>query len=589
MRRGALVAGSLLALGGGFLPVTASEPVTTRSSASGEAVEIRQFVFTGNTVFTSADLDLIARHSLADARSGIDLSKELQDPPAVIRKWKSVDATLAKSNRAAHATIRLTVEDLETIRGALTDAYLGAGYVNSSAELPDQDVNNRSVRYFIHEGTLSRVTIVGVDKDFKPTSKLHFNKGYIERRIRVSAGKILNVKGLQNELEILKQNPNLTRVNAELKPDLAPNQSLLELQLEEANRFHLGIDFNNRRSPSVGAERFELIGSDTNVTGFSDPLNIRYTITDGDLEHIGFAGGDDYGFDYTHPIMRYGTTAQIALDRSDEPIIETPFSALSIRSETDSYGLTIRQPLYHRADSEFAIFGTLNLRENKTELDGRPFEFSPGEDNGKSRVTVLRFGQEYTMRDEAQALSVRSTLSFGIHAFGSTINQYDAKTQTDIPDSVFFDWLGQVQYVRRIEKTDSQLVLRTNVQLSASPLLALEQFSIGGLDTVRGYRENQIVRDQGVVTSAELHIPIYKKNDDFTVTLAPFIDLGYGWNYQGAGGDYPVLGSAGIGILVHAYDHLDAQIYWGHPFKYYGKTSNLQDNGIHFDILMSLF
>ena len=46
------------------------------------------------------------------------------------------------------------------------------------------------------------------------------------------------------------------------------------------------------------------------------------------------------------------------------------------------------------------------------------------------------------------------------------------------------------------------------MQLSADPLLPIERIAIGGIDTVRGYRENELVVDSGWITSAELRIPL---------------------------------------------------------------------------------
>ena len=46
------------------------------------------------------------------------------------------------------------------------------------------------------------------------------------------------------------------------------------------------------------------------------------------------------------------------------------------------------------------------------------------------------------------------------------------------------------------------------MQLTPDPLLPIEQIAIGGIDTVRGYRENQLVVDNGWMTSAELRIPL---------------------------------------------------------------------------------
>ena len=82
-----------------------------------------------------------------------------------------------------------------------------------------------------------------------------------------------------------------------------------------------------------------------------------------------------------------------------------------------------------------------------------------------------------------------------------------------MPDGKYFAWLGQGQYVRRLRPASRQPAARLAAraprqrQISADPLLSIEQFAVGGIDTVRGYRENQIVRDTGFAASVELHIP----------------------------------------------------------------------------------
>jgi hemolysin activation/secretion protein len=50
--------------------------------------------------------------------------------------------------------------------------------------------------------------------------------------------------------------------------------------------------------------------------------------------------------------------------------------------------------------------------------------------------------------------------------------------------------------VRRFDTRGDQYVLRNDLQLAKDPLLPLEQFTVGGASTVRGYRENQLVKDK---------------------------------------------------------------------------------------------
>ena len=56
---------------------------------------------------------------------------------------------------------------------------------------------------------------------------------------------------------------------------------------------------------------------------------------------------------------------------------------------------------------------------------------------------------------------------------------------------------------------ESHLILRASTQLASDALLAMEKFVVGGHATVRGYRENQFVRDNGFAASAELRFPLF--------------------------------------------------------------------------------
>jgi hemolysin activation/secretion protein len=167
--------------------------------------------------------------------------------------------------------------------------------------------------------------------------------------------------------------------------------------------------------------------------------------------------------------------------------------------------------------------------------------------------------------------------------------------------------VGQAQYVRRIfdipafrDKPDqygwnilreTTLVLRANAQLSNKALLSLEQFSIGGMQSVRGYRENQLLRDEGVFASVEARVPVWLAKDKTPiVSLAPFFDFGDGWNSDKLNKDYQTIYSAGVGVLVNATRHAQVTVYWGHPFvDLHDPKTSLQDYGLHFAVSINAF
>jgi len=482
----------------------------------------------------------------------------------------------------------LTIEQLEEARLKLTVLYVNAGYINSGAVLPDQEIGDDGiVTIRIVEGRLPREDIriqshlkSGVADNVRPKLRLN-TKNYLRPRIESAAGRVLNIDRLRDELELLRQNPNIERLNAELKPGASPGQSELDVLIEERQPFHAGVELSNRRPPSIGGQRVELFASHDNLTGFSDSLSIRYTLLQGKLNDLELAGADDFSIAYSRPLNASDTTLQLTFSRTNSLEIEDPFVDLDINSETLEGGVTLRQPLRRTPASELAVFVTGAVRENQTTLLGEPFSFSPGADEGKSQVTVVRFGPEYFTRTVTDAVALRSTFSIGLDLFGAT------EHGDNVPDGQFFAWLGQAQYVRRLTENDVQLILRASAQITTDRLLSLEQFAIGGFDTVRGYRENQLVRDNGFALTAELHVPIVQ-TQKWSLQLAPFIDFGGGWDHADPH-EHKNISSIGIGVLYDWPKHVSAAVYYGYGFNDFGSTDDLQDIGIHFDLVFTPF
>jgi hemolysin activation/secretion protein len=560
-------------------------PPEDQQNLSGQAaVEVKGFRFEGNSVFNEEKL-LCAPVEIEtlpqDAEGGFAaLLKDCEDPRVRTRVKSYIGRTV-------------TTEGLEEIRQAITRLYIATGYINSGAILPDQTVEDGVITYKVVEGKLTDVNLEYRDaNDPNKVAKPRLRAEYLKSRVRLGAEPPLNIIKLKNELEILRQNPNLARVNAELRPGTEPGEAYLDMQVAETNPWQLGVQISNRRSPSVGAEQVEILASNRNLTGNGDVLSVRYGLNTGGFRDWEFAGADDFSIDYTIPITPADTTLSISYERTDSVVVEQPFDQLDITSESNSIALTIRHPFYRSANTEFAMFLSQAYRDNRTELLGEPFSFSPGAEDGKSVVAPIRFGQEYTTRSQIDAFALRSTFSFGMKYLGATKNN-----DNDLPDGQYLAWLGQAQYVRRLQKPDDpnplhdyQLVLRGSAQLASSPLLSIEQFAVGGVDTVRGYRENQIVRDIGFAASVELHVPvIVTASGNRILEAIPFFDIGYGANIHGKAAQ--TLPSIGIGLQYTPNRHVTGQLYYGYALdrSINQETDNLQDCGIHFNLLLLLF
>lgn len=473
---------------------------------------------------------------------------------------------------APYTNRELTTEDIEALRLALTIYYINRGYATSGATVPDQDFAENVLIVQIIEGRLAKIDVEG---------NYWFRTSYIRSRIERGAGPPVNVNALQERLQLLQLDPRFQRMNAELQPGLALGESHLNLRVTESNPFKVRFQFNNYQSPTVGAEQGLVTVEHQNVTGFGDSLSVQY----------GRSRGVDpiINVRYAVPIHPSDTTLSLQYRRFAFAVQEEPFKALNIENRAEIYSVGLRQPLYRSLQHEFAVSLTGEHEKNKSFLLGEPFEFVAGATNGVFRVSAARFGQEYIYRTAYQVLSILSRFSIGI---GDVLNSSSSSSVAGSADGRFFAWLGEAQWVRQLEFLRTQLVSRVTAQLTPDHLFPLEQMSVGGRYSVRGYREYSLVRDNATIASFEARIPFYTTAAGVdTLFLAPFVDYGHSWNSQVATPDPRTLASVGGGLI------------WNIPWRdsrfeiYYGKQlnrlklgdGNLQDHGVHLQLVVQAF
>jgi len=404
-------------------------------------------------------------------------------------------------------------------------------------------------------------------------------------RDRLPTSQPLNQKRLLEALQLLQLNPLIQNLSAELSAGARPGTSVLEVQVTEAKTFNTQLVADNGRSPSVGSFRRRAQLNEANLLGLGDGLSLAYSNTDG-------SNGLDGS--YTLPLNSRNGTLSLGYGTTSSDVIEPPFNALDINGDSRYYELTLRQPLSQTPTQEFALGLTATRRESDISSSVLienfglpPSELSPGADEeGRTRISALQFFQEWTSRNSREVIAARSQFSLGIGAFNATIND-------DGPDSRFLAWRGQAQWVRLLAP-ETLLLVRADVQLADRALVPLEQFGLGGQESIRGYRQDALLADNGAFASAEFRFPIYRTPQrQLVVQLAPFVDFGTAWNSSertNSDNNTNTLVSVGLGLRLQLGDSLTARLDWGIPLvDIPSRERTWQENGVYFSIVSSPF
>ncbi|BAZ53439.1 surface antigen D15 domain-containing protein [Nostoc sp. NIES-4103] len=490
-----------------------------------------------------------------------------------VERFEVVGSTVFSPEELAKVTEQFTkrpisLTELFQARSQITNLYLQKGYITSGAYIPPQIIKSGVITIQVVEGKLEDIQITGTRR---------LNPNYVRSRLKIATSAPLNRERLLEALQLLQLNPLIESVNAELSAGSRPGASVLEVKIAEAKSFSTQVVLDNGRSPSVGSFRRRLQVNEANLLGLGDGLSLSYTNTD---------GSNALDTSYTLPINPYNGTLSFYFGTSWSDVIERPFNVLDIESSSRYYELTFRQPIVQTPRQEFALGITASRRESEASyIDGDriPFPSLGADDEGRTRISALRFFQEWTSRNSREVIALRSQFNLGTGAFNATINSVR-------PDSRFFAWQGQAQWARLLAP-DTLLLLRANTQISSTSLLPLEQFGLGGLDSIRGYRQDLLLTDNGTFASAEVQIPILRLPEtDSIIKLAPFVDFGVAWNNSAPNPDPNTLASVGLGLRWSQGDRFSARLDWGIPLiSAESDGKSLQEDGVYFSLVYNPF
>lgn len=431
-------------------------------------------------------------------------------------------------------------EDLVALRDAVTLLYVDRGHVNSGAVIDPQDLSDGTLEIRVVEGRLEATHVEGLS---------WLRPGYVSSRIGWGAGVPLDVNALEERIRLLREDARIESIHAELLPGSAPGLATLRVRAEEARLWHGALDAGTVQSPSVGGWRIGGALWHDSLLGFGDTLRAGYGWCEGLNDAEGL---------YSFPVNGLDGRIEAYGRYGDSTVVEDPFDDLQVESLSWTAGVGFAQPVIDRPGARLGLALRGEVRESRTFLLDQPFSFSPGLDEGRARIAVARFVQDLLLRDEVQVFAARSMLSLGLDLFDST------HVFGGFADGRFFSWLAQLQYARRLPWMGIEVVARVDTQLAANPLLPLEQFSIGGFGSVRGYRVNQIVRDDGLVGSIELRIPMLSRADGSPLLqLVPFFDNAYAWNTGQPSPSPRWLGALGVGVRWAATRRILIEAYWG--------------------------
>jgi hemolysin activation/secretion protein len=374
-----------------------------------------------------------------------------------------------------------TAGDVEAARSALEKYHHQNGYPTALVNIPEQTVEDGVVRLEVIESKIRRVKTSG-NRYFTRERLLNMMPAF-------RPGEILFLPAVKQQLARVNRNPDL-----KVAPVLMPGKKLgtvdVEFKIKDKLPLHGGLEYNNRSTHATSDTRLNASLRYDNLWQKEHSLSLQYQTAPEETEEVQLLVAS-YGmpspFDKDDLLTLYGLVSD-----SDTATAE----GISVKGKGLILGLRYMiilpplESLYHDL-----VLG----------IDYKDFDDTIA-DEIETPLQYLPLCAKYTavLPDAWGQTSLSWGVTFNLRQASSDENDFEEKRRAT--DGNFFYTTLELQRDQKLFG-GSRLWLKADGQLADQALISNEQYSAGGIESVRGYKESEVVGDDAVHGIAELRLP----------------------------------------------------------------------------------
>ena len=441
---------------------------------------------------------------------------------------------------------QVQLNDIYAIVDKINALYNDKGYVTCRAFLPPQTITDGTVKLLLVEGRTGS-TIVNNNKYTKTK--------YITNRMHLAKGEIANIKQLNKDL-LLFNATNSTQLRIMMKAGTEPGTTDYEITAYEPMRDTWTIFEDNAGSDTSGEYRTGLFFNTKSLSGHCDALSLGTVISEGTKAA---------NVMYSRSLGRSGTKMNLMYSTNAVEVVKGDYEDM-IKGHANSYAIGFTQPIVVNETTRTELSLDYNRQNSKTDfmpagtrfniVDDSVQDFSLGfamTNYGASHVFYQKHSYVRGYSESAPDMSAQNSQNFGFYKFNAMY--------------------------QKLYKAGQMWSLRADAQWSGSEgMVSSRQFYMGGMYSVRGYKENYLGGDSGFTFSAEYAVPVINKN----TSAFTFFDYGHVYGNGQSDDQHNVLSSVGLGIRSTINQYCSASLILGIPLQREFSAEKVSKTRLHF-------
>lgn len=449
----------------------------------------------------------------------------------VILNAPNLPTSIQDGIAAAYGGRCLGAQQMEQILAEVTKSYIDRGYVTTRAYLPTQNLASRSLQVLVIEGRVERVVL-----DDGALQSIHAPGAF------PPAGALLNLRDFEQGIDQVNR---LASNNArlELRPGSKPGDTEVLIRNTPSRPYHAWMSADNHGPDSTGRNQLALAFTADRLLGLNELLLVTHRRSQPNDESRRASVANSLSM-----VIPFGyATASFSTSRSHYvSSVTTPGGAtLRFNGTGRSDSMRIERVLYRDSDSRWTLAGSLTSKDTNNYLADEFLAVS------SRKLTVLDIDAGVSAAVRGGVLTASLGYARGLRLGGAL------RDPSNLPDAAPHAQFGKVRlglsYLKpfQIHGLNAQFSTQSSVQRAQHVLYGSEQILIGGIYSVRGFRDSTLSGDHGWISRNELSVYPTLPLGTMTLPLRLYaaIDAG-GVNDRHSGLPQGRLAGAALGVSV---------------------------------------
>ncbi len=398
---------------------------------------------------------------------------------------RSVDKALAPFTGTAKtfATVQQALE-------ALNKAYADAGYSAVRVRIPEQELKGGVVRFTVVEPRLGKVVVEG---------NQHFSTANVVRSLpALEPGKPPNIDDIARNLRTTNENA-AKQTKIVLRAGDKEGTVDAVARVSDSRPLRLSLSVDSTGTPSTGILRTGVAVQHSNLFDRDQALSAQYITAPENPRDVNIVG-----VGYRVPLYRLGDTLEFGYVYSNvnSGLVGGAAGNFAISGSGNFYTMRYNWNLPRTLELDQRISLGFDWREFRNDVLFGGVGASQVPD-----ITLHPISARYSVRWAGERTDLSGFLSAFHNIPGGNDGDQATFDRSRPGASATYTLYRYGASVTQTLPADIQIRLSANAQYTSEPLVSGEQYGIGGMDSVRGFIEREIVNDRGSRVSLELFSP----------------------------------------------------------------------------------